>query len=253
MRAMKTVVSETAIAPAHRLYSSADVAVATFLGSIMAGSLVLGFNFLHIGRPRAAYISIAGGMIGLAVMIVAAFVAQDSIPTAVFTGVNLGLTFGMKAVADKLQGPAMAAHAQAGGRVGATWRAAGIGIISLVAVVAAAFGMVLRFDPSMNLGDSVEIDKVTVHYKDGITEAEARKLGQQFRDLGLVDHEVDIQVTRRDGVPHILFIVEKSAGRDGFREMGLLIAKHVFGGSPAVVDLADQELDVHTSIPIDPP
>ncbi len=249
---MTTAVSETAIAPAHRLYSSGDVAVATFLGSTMAGSLVLGFNFLQMGRPRAAYISIAGGMIGLAVMLVAAFVAQE-IPTAIFTGVNVGLTFGMKAIADKFQGPAMAAHAQAGGRVGAVWKAVGIGLISLVAVVAAVFGMMLRFDPAMNLGDSVVVDKVTVHYKDGVTEAEARKLGEQLRGLGLFDHEVDIQLRRRDGTPHILFIVEKSAGTDGFRDMGLLIANHVFGGSAVVLDLADQDLDIHTSIPVDPP
>ncbi len=249
---MQAADSETAVVPGHRLFSSNDVAVATFLGSILAGSIVLAINFFRVGRPGAGKLSIAGGAVGLGILSAVAWLVNDSVPNVVFTAVNLGLTFGMKAVAEVLQDPALSAHREAGGRVGAGWPAAGIGLASLVVIVGALFLVMFRFDPAFDRGDSVNVGKITAYYKDGATETEARKVGMHLRALG-IEKEIDIQVLRRDGVPHILFIAAEGTSTDEFRDVGRSIAMDVFGGAPVVVNLADEYFEVHTSVEAGPP
>ncbi len=96
------------------------------------------------------------------------FLAPDSLPGPIYTGVVVGIALAMTALTETLQGEALAAHERAGGRVGSGWATAGVGLAFLVLLAAGIFGgQLLAY--SMQLGDSVELDELTVYYKDGAT------------------------------------------------------------------------------------
>jgi hypothetical protein len=237
--------------PGHTLFSSLNVSVATFLGSVLAGSVLLAINYRRLGRGRHALLSVVIGFAATSLLCVLAFfVIPDSVPRPLYTAINIAIAFGMRLVADALQGEALSAHEAAGGRVGAGWATAGISL----AILALLAGAVLAgwLADSSRLGDSVELGKLTVYYKDGATETEARRTGEYLREQGMTDHEIDVQLLRRDGTLHVLFVVDQGAGSaDEFRLVGRDLSAHCFGGAPLVIDLADPDLEVHTSIPVD--
>jgi hypothetical protein len=237
--------------PRHRLFSSQNVGVATFLGSVLGGSILLAINYRRLGRGRLVIPSILLGVVATSMLIAVAFLAPDGLPRPVYTGVVIAIAFAMAVVTDKLQGEALAAHERAGGRVGAGWATAGIGLAGLVVAGAGVLGGVHVAD-SIRFGDGVELGKMTVYYKDGATEVEARRTAEYLRDQGMTEHEIDVQLRRRSGTMHVVFIVEKgSASEDEFRLIGRDLSLHCFGGAPVVMDLADDTFEVHTSIPVD--
>lgn len=234
-------------APAHRLFSSQNVGLATFLGSLLAGSILLAINYRRLGDGRRALLAIAFGALATAFLIAFALLAPDSVPQPIYTGVAIGLAFAMRAVTDALQGEALAAHRTAGGRVGAGWAGAGIALATLAVILGLLFGAFWLAD------DSVQVDQVTVHYGDGATETEARATGEYLRSLGMADREIELHLLRRDGKLHLLLPVPRGrASTDEFRELGRHLSGRAFAGAPIVLDLADENLEVHTSIPIDP-
>ncbi len=53
----------------------------------------------------------------------------------------------------------------------------------------------------------------------------------------MTDHEIDVQLRRRDGTTHVAFVVEKgAASADEFRLIGRDLSQHCFGGAPVVIE-----------------
>jgi hypothetical protein len=132
-----------AAAVAGPVYSVRQIAVATFLGSPLAGTIMLGANFRALGKPAARKQTIIWGVVATVAVMVLAFILPDRFPNSVLP---IGYTMGMRAAAIQLQGAALTAHAQASGPHQSNWRVLGISIASIVAVLAVMFGVYLGYE-----------------------------------------------------------------------------------------------------------
>ena len=123
-------------AAAGALYSSRSVALATFLGSVLAGGVLLAINYRRLGRCAAAVQAIVAALLGEAAMFALAYVVPDTlhIPNIAYTLLQVFL---MTALTTRLQGPALRAHLEAGGHLGSGWSAAGLGLLLGVGLMGA--------------------------------------------------------------------------------------------------------------------
>ena len=119
---------ERDLALTRRLFDERSVAIATLLGSTLAGGALMYYNARQLGRgdgPKhlAVAFAIAAGVIALA------FVLPASIPGI---GYSIAQLLALRAYYMSTQHPAVAAHAEAGGVIGSRWLAAGVGLVGLV-------------------------------------------------------------------------------------------------------------------------
>jgi len=110
------------------LYSARSVVLATFLGSLLAGGVLLAVNYRRLGRPGAALRAIIGALFGEAALLALALAlpADLHIPNIAFTVAQMFL---MSYLAKLLQGEALRTHVASGGPVASGWAAAGIGLL----------------------------------------------------------------------------------------------------------------------------
>lgn len=123
-----------------RLYSPRHVAWATFLGSPLAGCVLMGLNFFRFGDSSTAWMTIGWGTLGTIVMFVVAFFLPDNFPSVVIPAAT---TFGMFHLAKSLQGARYERHLAEGGQKASGWAASGIAVLCLVVVLAAMLAVVM--------------------------------------------------------------------------------------------------------------
>jgi hypothetical protein len=129
-------------APEYKLYAVRAVVLATFLGSLLAGGIVLGINLIRLQRTAAAWwVMVGGAVCTFAVIAIGAFIPDDvQIPNMVYLVPQLALAYG---VANGMTGKSILAHQQARGKMASFWGAAGIGLLAALVVVAIVFGVLL--------------------------------------------------------------------------------------------------------------
>ncbi len=125
--------------PGHTLFDSTSVAIATFLGSPLAGTGLMALNYRRMGKKNSA---IAAFVIGLAVTGLAIAFA-NLIPPYLTTAVAIGLVVGTKNAAKTLQGAAVEEHVRKGGEMASRWAAAGLGL-ALLAILLGGVVLVQR-------------------------------------------------------------------------------------------------------------
>ena len=126
------------------LYSVPGIALATFIGSLAAGVVLLFLNYRALGRKELARsIAIWGGGLFLVILLLTSFLPMH-LGLALAIGVaQAALAF---FVADRLQGAAIRYHQQNQGAMHSEWRAAGVGILTglislnIAAVIIALMG-----------------------------------------------------------------------------------------------------------------
>jgi hypothetical protein len=169
--------------PGYRLYSVNAVALATFLGSPLAGAVVMAINYARLGRGGSARMAVVLGLIGTAAVFAIAFVLPDKVPNVV---IWLPQLLGMQAIAKALQGPAIEDHARRDGRAASNWKAAGIGMLGLL-----LFGGILLgvyFYESAAMGEKINVTKVEeIYYSKRATRDDAVKLGELLKSMDFFD------------------------------------------------------------------
>jgi len=132
--------------PTYALYSNGTIVLATFLGSLIAGGLLLAINLRRLGHSNTAR-----NVLVLSVTFMVGFFAFMSllpddlnIPNLLFT---IPQMFAIHWAAKKFQGSALEEHTTAGGRTASTWGAVGIavGIAILLAGLLVAIGLAIEF------------------------------------------------------------------------------------------------------------
>lgn len=124
-------------------------------------------------------------------------------------------------------------------------------IIILVLVGIVAFG-VIRFGgfwPESGHGTRLAFtDKEEIYYR-GVSEDEARRLGQGLKELGVFNHtsRKTVQLTRRDGRYAVSFVIQGGAWHDEDQCDSvwftcLKLSARVFNGQPVEVRLCDEHL-----------
>ncbi len=127
--------------PAYKLYSIGAVTLATVLGSLLAGGIVMAINYKRLGQGAAAVHAVFWSLVATVVIIGAGMLIPEDvkIPNVAFLAPQI---IGMYYLAKSLQGPAIEAHPGEGGSLASNWGAAGIGILTGIVVLAALFGVI---------------------------------------------------------------------------------------------------------------
>ena len=125
-----------------RLYSIAQITVATFLGSPLAGSLLLAHNFRELRVAKAALRSVIWGVVSTVILLVVAPWLPEKFPNA---ALPVGYCFAMRQVATHFQGASISNHFSVGGKKGSWAATVGIGLACLVLLFGLFFGVLFAW------------------------------------------------------------------------------------------------------------
>lgn len=135
-------------APVFQLYSIGSIALAGFLGAILAPAVLMALDYLRVGRLLAAGIMLVLGSLLTVGNFALAFVLPEEAPYWPFW---IGHTLLAYVVGIASQSRLLNDHQQRGGKLASVWWAIGISIV--VSIVAAALYLViLEVVPDRYLG-----------------------------------------------------------------------------------------------------
>jgi hypothetical protein len=141
--------ASAAAAGAGKVYSTRQIMAATFLGTTMAGAILMAGNATAFGEGERRRSYLVWGGVATALLMVVALLLPDRFPSSILP---LGYTLALHAVAGRLQGVSIQRQLAAGNVHHSNWRVFGIGIASMAAVlsvvfvVAVAHGLVFGFE-----------------------------------------------------------------------------------------------------------
>ena len=117
------------------LYSLQGIIVATILGSLAAAVVILYLNYRSLNAQSLAQKAAVGGIIFYLLLIgVAALLPDSMLLSGVFIVVQTAVAY---LAAHRLQGTAIAYHRQRGGTMYSNFRAAGVGLLTGIAIICA--------------------------------------------------------------------------------------------------------------------
>lgn len=192
----------------HALHSADSIGLATFLGSPLAGAALMAINERRVGRASAAWktlavgVAITGGLLALSM-------ALPSAPSGAFGGITMGLAYGARSTAKE-----WFRKATEEGRIGevryvSRWVAAGVALASIVVVLAVGVGAAVLTEHTI---EHVELRPGANVYYDGVTEAEARRVGDLLRAEGFFagTRQTDVKYERVANGHALSFVVSEA-------------------------------------------
>jgi hypothetical protein len=114
-----------------RLFSPRQMGVAAFLGSALAGVLLLQANYRVMGKRAQANKAIIVGLLAAGLQMGVAMALPDGVPATPF---NIAAVFAFYKIAQSLQGKSFLAHVGAGGPRASNWWVAGAVLACVVLV-----------------------------------------------------------------------------------------------------------------------
>lgn len=134
---------ESLDAPAYKLFSSGQIAVAAIFGSILTGGLMLANNYSKLGDKKAARRAVILSLLAFVFLWVGSATllsgASESSARSLMSGINLWLAVVFKFMVDRWQGDQYADHLRRGGERVSGWIFAAI----IVTVFAASIALVI--------------------------------------------------------------------------------------------------------------
>jgi hypothetical protein len=124
--------------PAYKLYKPESVRIASFLGGPFAGAYLMHANEKAIGRMGKTWFIWGAAFVIMLLAFVLVFVLPDNFPTVI---IPLLYSFAASGFTHYLQGDELKAHEAAGGEYWSGWRAALVGIIGGILLVAVYYGI----------------------------------------------------------------------------------------------------------------
>ncbi len=124
--------SPTAV-PAWKAYSPGQVLLATAVGSSAAGGWLLAQNFRRVGEPKRATAVL---LLGMLLALLAVGIGMAGLVRAGLNGLSIGLAIGYHYYAKVAQGPMIGKHVASGGLHESWWKALGVGVLSMAAILA---------------------------------------------------------------------------------------------------------------------
>jgi hypothetical protein len=160
--------------PSYKLYDSGAVAIASFLGGPLPGTILMAMNYRRMGRPNQALLA---GLTGVSTLLAAVLVG-NLLPNSVATALGVGLATATWKAAQALQGPDVDRHVNEGGTLGSRWVASGIGSVFLCAFLA------LVFLPEILSPKKITTGNLDVYYSGSATQSDAQGLGDALAKIG---------------------------------------------------------------------
>ena len=131
--------------PHYKLYSIGSIVLATFLGSPLAGGVLMAINYARLGRTAAAIHAVVWSAAAITAIIGGTMLLSDdtNIPNLVAIAPQV---IGMYFVARALQERDIESHQQSGGQLASAWGAAGIAIAAAVLILVVLFAVLMVLD-----------------------------------------------------------------------------------------------------------
>ena len=163
-----------------RVFSTAAVGVATFLGSALAGTILMYLSLSRLQRRAdARRAALLGGALTLATLGLAVV-----LPQGIGNAVPIAVTLAMVMLARKMLDPVVVPHLERGGRKGSALLVAGVSIASALVVFGAGIGLSEGLDISAD--DYVESTPGhRVIYERGATEGEGSRVADVLETNGI--------------------------------------------------------------------
>ena len=231
--------------PLFPLYSTGQVVLASFLGGPLAGGWVLRTNFARLKNQKAGWATLLVGALASAVLMWFAFIVPSHFPSFFVAGPGILLMF---LIAQHWQGATIEDHYLRGGPRGSSWRAAGIGLVGLVATVAMIFAVVW-----FQLPDKMSFGNCDVYYSDGASKGDAKQLGQALEQLGYFGpgEANAVKLERVDGQFSVALVVKDGVWNDAqYRELLQHFGRELAHALDRRVQvrLADSELNIKSTV-----
>lgn len=161
-----------------KLFSAFSVGLATFLGSMFAGSILMGINYRRLGRPGEAIAIILGGLLATAAFLsCVVFFLPEWIPGLIYLGVQVLVAW---SVFQQLQGRVVSAHRRAGGAMASVWWGALLALLVSVPIAGVLFGVDAAMQRS--LGQRLAVGGDEVYISGSSTEADGRWLAARLKE-----------------------------------------------------------------------
>ncbi len=231
-----------------KLFTPEQVAIATFLGSPIAGGVVLALSHRRAKTGRG-WLPL---MIGIALTI-ASFTIGMMLPDGVGYAIPFAGLFAMRQLA-RSQMPAIEAAAGTSSSRASTWSAVGISLGFLVMIGAVVFGLIVA-GVVMTEPPGVAFGPDEVQYDHGATATDAQLVGGYLEETGFFTHQgtgKTVRVGREHGEVVVSFVLKKLAWdkelvRDAFRGMLPTLGQR-FNGAHVVIHLCDDTMDNQRTI-----
>ncbi len=236
--------------PAYRLYNVWAVALATFLGSPLAGTVLIASNYRKLGQGNNGVLALVVGAAASAGLILMGLRTTYS-PTV--ASIVLLVCTGL--AARELQGNAIDTHVAWGGQLYSRWRAVGVALLTMLVLGCAVFGYLYytgelqRIMSQMSSPQSV----VTIGTKDKVvfsgtaTNNDATALGNALKTAGYFqDNGAMVLLNKTASSTTISFAVQDGAWNNAtdvseFETLVRTVASSV-GGLPIDMRLVNTTL-----------
>jgi hypothetical protein len=189
--------------PTYKLYDSGAVALASFLGGPVPGTILMALNYRRLGRPNHAVLA---GLAGVSAL-VGAVLLGNLLPHGTTTGLGIGLSVATWRTAQTLQGHDIDQHINRGGQLASRWAGTGIGSLFLCVFLA------LIFWPEMIAPKKIAVGNLDVYYSGSATQSDAHGLADGLTKIGFVPNsKVSVFLAKsKNDAPVLSFVVQ-----DGF-------------------------------------
>lgn len=126
----------------YALYKVSGVGLATFIGTPLAGGIILSINYKRLGKFSESRKSIIFSLLGtLALLFLAVLIPDDlHVPNTVFSVVPIVV---MIMLAKQLQEAEINRHISTGGAIASNWKALGIGFIVIICMLAVTVPIII--------------------------------------------------------------------------------------------------------------
>jgi hypothetical protein len=132
----------------QKFYSLRSISIATFLGGPVAAGILIRRNFLNLNEDKKAVNALFIGILSTVLLFVVLFSMPEStidrIPSSLIPAIYTGLIY---LIANKLQGETLQEHKNNRGEFYSAWRAAGIGLVFSLLIVAGVVGYIYASEP----------------------------------------------------------------------------------------------------------
>lgn len=132
-----------------KLYSPGQVAWASFLGSPIAGAILMALNFRRLTDFKSANYTLVCGLMGTCLLFVLAFFLPENVPNAVLPAIYV---YTMYQCAKEFQGKVIKNRLAIDGVKGSGWFATGVGILCMILFLVFVFAVLIAL-PEAWLGE----------------------------------------------------------------------------------------------------
>ena len=182
-----------------KLYTQRVISIATFFGGPIAAVIMIRANYKNLGKQLEGRYTLIIGIISTAIFLgLAILMPETKLVDSLWKIVPILYVGAIYLIVDKFQGQELKTHKESNGKFHSNWRAAGIGLISLLVVFIVAFlaGDLMKSEPDYDaasydsgLSVFVENEENSLEVFNLIETSSRRALVEKFTEGGILWQE----------------------------------------------------------------